>query len=101
MKILFLIIIIVSIIFLFSLIIKYHNFKINESIILLSHKNGKLIDLKKPLEPWYLYQNISCEETKSVNSISIIMCLYDSDNFVSFNIRKYKIYEQNNIGKLV
>ena len=60
--------------------------------------NAKLVDLSKPLEPWSLYQNISCQETKSINSIQILMCLYDSDNYVSYNIRKYNIYEQDNIG---
>ena len=77
----------------------YIDFNVNNiTPIVLISSSGKLIDLGKPLVPWNLYENISCQETKSINSISILMCLYDENNWVSYNIRNFKIYEPDNIG---
>jgi hypothetical protein len=87
------------IISIFIVFLYYNNFNVNNvTPVELISSNAKLIDLGKPLVPWNLYENISCQETKSINSISILMCLYDENNFVSYNIRNFKIYEPDNIG---
>jgi hypothetical protein len=66
-----------------------------------STKCKSQIDLSKELRPWTLYQNISCQRTNSVNSISVLLCLNDSNNLFSEYARKYDIYEPANIGNLV
>ena len=62
---------------------------------------AKQLDLSEALEPWSLYQNISCQQTKSVYSISVLLCLYDSNNLFSEYVRKYDIYEPSNIGNTI
>ena len=49
--------------------IKVLNVKNNWNHLNQLSTNAKLVDLSKPLEPWSLYQNISCQETKSINTL--------------------------------
>ena len=60
---------------------------------------AKQLDLSEALEPWSLYQNISCQQTKSVYSISVLLCLYDSNNLFSEYV--HDIYEPSNIGNTI